>query len=319
MRIHLLTLALTIPAVAATAQRGVKLDNFTYQSVEFAAPSLEKVWADYGIYLPKGYDDDANAKKTYPWAIWLHGLRGDASRFQYGAAKVLDRLRGDDEIPEMIVVAPSAGRMTSYFNGEPDGDYEDLIVDDLIKSVEKKYRVSRRRTDRAIMGISMGGFGAFRLAFKHPDVFGAVAAHSSAMFPADPKNLSQRYARSARRMASILGDPIDAEVWAREIPTAMVAKMKPADLASLRIYFDVGDRDRYQFAPPNQEFHEVLEKAGVEHTFVLVKGGGHSWNSGLKDSSLEASFMFVGKSFARAGAKDAAGAKDKNDKDKTPR
>ena len=318
----LISLLLPLFATDVLAQRDggrrrsqdVELDNFTFQRVEYAAPSLERVWAEYGIYLPKGYDDEANAKREYPWVIWLHGRNESLTSFQRGGARVLDQLRGKGEIPEMILVTASAGRRTTYFNGERDGDVEDLIVEDLVKAVEKKHRVSKQRQHRAVMGISVGGFGAVRLALKHPDVFGAVAAHSSAMFPADPADLDRRYQRTAQGLASVLGDPIDEKKWAQEVPTAMVAHIKPESLQGLRIYFDVGSRDRYGFTQPNVDFHEALDKAEIKHTFELVEGGGHSWGSGLKDESLENSFKFVGASFSGKAPADAGAVK--NDKKK---
>ena len=307
----LIALTLTLPAADLLAQgdgrgRGgrdnsVELEHFTFQRIEFPAPSLESVWGEAGVYLPASYDEPENADKRYPWAIWLHGMNGSYRRFHTGAAPVLDELRGDGAIPEMIVVALSAGRRSVYFNGEQSGDYEDLVLHDLFDHIEEKYRVSKQRQHRAIMGISIGGFGAMRFALKYPDRFGAVAAHSSAVPPADPAELSERYARMASMMglSDVLGDPIDPEIWAKEIPAAMVTRIEPEDLHGLRIYFDVGSKDRYQFAGPNTELHESMKKAGIEHTFRLLDGGGHSWGSGFPREALEVSFVFVGDSMQR--------------------
>ena len=86
--------------------------------------------------------------------------------------------------------APGRRSRTTYMNGETGGDIEDLIVDDLVSHLQQRYRLSDRREDRAIMGVSAGGFGALKIALRHPDVFGAVATHSAAILPADPDDLA---------------------------------------------------------------------------------------------------------------------------------
>jgi enterochelin esterase-like enzyme len=288
-----------------------QLANFTVQRVEFAAPSLERVFGECGVLLPKGYDDDANATRRYPLAIWLHGMNESYTRFLDHGAPVLDALRSEGKVPDLILVAISAGRRTLYFNGERSGDLEDFIVRDVLGHVTAKFRVSEQRADRAIMGVSIGGFGAMRMALKHSDVFGTVAVHSAAVFPADPAELSEdtlRYAQfvgGSVGLDDILGQPFDPKIWQREIPTAILAHVDPKDLHGLRIYFDAGTNDRYGFAQPNQKLHEVLEKRGIAHTFRMIEGGGHSWGSGFTQRELETSLQFVAQGFAADEAQPA--------------
>jgi S-formylglutathione hydrolase len=176
--------------------------------------------------------------------------------------------------------------------------------------------VSKKRSERAIMGVSIGGMGALRIAFKFPERFGVVAAHSAAMFPADPKDIGDGRSRRmiegqirAMGWQELLGDPIDPKKWAKLIPTAMAATMKPADFKGLRIYFDAGSADRYGFGPPNVALHEQLEKQGIAHSFHYFDGGGHAWGTGSTQRALVDSLAFVGATFeksAEATAKSAA-------------
>jgi len=62
----------------------------------------------------------------------------------------------------------------------PPDRYEDYLVQDLISDVEAKFPVNSGRSHRAIIGISMGGFGAVNLSLKHPDLFIFAAGMSSA-------------------------------------------------------------------------------------------------------------------------------------------
>lgn len=73
---------------------------------------------------------------------------------------------------------------SSYYTNAvdpPQDRYEDYIVNDLILDVERRFPVAPGRSNRAIVGISMGGFGAVKLALRHPDLFSFVGGISSAI------------------------------------------------------------------------------------------------------------------------------------------
>jgi len=313
MRLVLLVLLSLIVVDQADAQRGrrrnhepVELENFSYEKVEFKAPSLDMDEGECGVYLPAGYDN--KAKRTYPWVIWLHGMNEDADRFHDGGgAKALDALRGEGKIREMILVAPSGPRRTIYANGEDGGDVADFILKDLVKFVEKKYQVSKERSGRALMGVSMGGMGALRFSLQDPEQFSTVAVHSAAAFPPDPTVLEGRSAERVQRsvqwlgLGELLGEPIDPKKWAKFIPSAIAMEKSPADMKGLRIFLDAGTEDRYGFGPPNEEFHILLEERNIEHSFTLVEGGGHSWGSGSMVERLAESLTFVSEGFAAEG------------------
>ncbi len=294
------------------APAAVELQNFTLESVDL--PDVPDV--RLAVYLPKGYAEKANAERRYPWAVWLHGRNENERKFQVdGGGKVLDELRGKGEIPELIFVSLGIGNQPIYIDVAGAGNQEKTVVEALPKFLAEKYRVLDDRSRRAIMGVSMGGFGAMKIALRHPEVFGTVAAHSSAFMPADPSALPPQYQRTVQRMiergglGDVFGDPIDVKKWQREMPLALAADLPLETLASLRIYFDAGTDDRYGFAPPNEEMHALLEKRKVAHTFELVQGGGHSWGSGSLQKQLVKSLQFVGAGFAAKAATPPAPAK----------
>ena len=301
MRYILLTALLSITCVAdALSQRrgrsrgpAQELKQFTYKTVDFPSPSIDGK-SSYGIYLPKGYDGEKNAERTYPLAIWLHGMRGSSRRFRSGGSATLDKMRKDDKIPEMILVTPSASSRPTYIDRGKGRNEESLILKDLMAHVEKNYRVSADRHQRAIMGVSMGAFGAMKMALKNPKLFGTVAVHSSPVLTADPADLG-RYRRFATQ---IFGDPIDKKEWAKEIPVALLETMDTKTLANLRIYFDAGTNDRYGFSPSNIALSERMTKAKIAHTFKSIEGGGHSWGTDSIQHAMQFSFPFVAKGFA---------------------
>src|SRR5262245_11407967 len=131
----------------------VELKNLTYQRVEFDTKDLTAGKAHYGVYLPAGYADPANAEKRYPWVIWLHGMREDERDFHSEAAKILDEAATAGKLSPFVLVAAAAPSRTLYMNGEAEGNVADLITKDLVADVQTRFHVSAKRADRAIMGI----------------------------------------------------------------------------------------------------------------------------------------------------------------------
>jgi S-formylglutathione hydrolase FrmB len=217
---------------------------------------------------------------------------------------VLDRLRGENKIPPLVFVVYRAPRGRSvYMNNEGPVDTEDLLTGDLVTQVQAKYRLATDAKQRAVMGVSAGGFGALKMALRHPDVFGVVAAHSSAVLPADPAELDQRrngmlQSLLTNGMDKELGNPVDKAKWQAHMPLAIVAAKKPADLKGLQIYFDAGTADRYQFCPPNEKLDQAMTAAGHKHLFRKVEGGGHAFGSDSMKENVAVSLQFVDAAFA---------------------
>lgn len=298
MRYILLTALVSISCITDAASQGRnreragKLTEFTFKTVDFPSPSVGGE-SSYGIYLPKDYDDEKNAKRRYPWAIWLHGMRGNSGRFRNGGSATFDKMRKAGKIPDMILVTPSASSRPTYIDRGRGRNEESMILKDLMEHVAKSYRVSKERRHRAIMGVSMGAFGAMKMALKYPKLFGTVAVHSSPVLTADPSELG-RYRRFATQ---IFGDPIDKKEWAKEIPVALLATMETKTLKGLRIYFDAGTDDRYGFSLSNIALSQQMKKAKIAHTFKSIKGGGHSWGTSSIQHAMQFSFPFVAESF----------------------
>lgn len=309
---------LLVLACAVEAQRNrrdegppPKLEHGSYEEQRFASAALDKE-IPYGVYLPNGYGKPENAETKYPIVIWLHGMWEDHMRFhRRGGSQTLDELIGKGEVPELVLVCPSPGRNTFYINGKDSGRAEDLIVEDLVRHIDATYRVETDRGKRALMGVSMGGMAALRIAFKHPDAFGTVATHSAALFPVDLDKLSERFKRVmghqyvAPMVKETFGDPIDAELWRASSPLALAATLPQEQLERLSIYFDAGTKDRYEFHQTNEALHEVLKDRGIEHTWRKIEDGGHSWGDGLAAHTLQDSFRFVARQFARASGQSA--------------
>ncbi|MBL8723766.1 MAG: hypothetical protein JNK49_06950 [Planctomycetes bacterium] len=314
----LLLSAALASSTAATAQNGERrgpqrgapaaLAQFTHRTASFKSEAVGKD-VPYAIYLPKDYDAEAQKDTKWPLVVWLHGMWEDHDRFHTrGGAPVLDQAVTDRLLPPCVFVLANGGRTSMYIDAGPGKNYQQLVQVDLLAHLAKTYRISDDRNQRALMGISMGGMAALRIGFTHPELFGTVAVHSSAVFPTNPKDLPPSLVQRASQFGldEVFGNPIDETLWRATNPLGLAEALEPKTLQGLRLYFDAGTEDRYQFGRTNELLHQTLDKKKVPHTFELVQGGGHAWGSGFRESSLRQSLEFVGEAFALAAARGAA-------------
>jgi S-formylglutathione hydrolase FrmB len=239
----------------------------------------------YAVQLPPSY---AAGKGLYPVLYVLHGLfEGPAFWEERGLPRIVEELWKKGELPEMIVVAPDGDN--SFFVDGPLGAYETLVVRDVVEHAESAYRARPGRDGRALLGISMGGYAALRMALSRPEMYGAVAAHSAVVLPEIPTAAAG--ARSGHLLAfqRAFGDPIDSRLWAASDPLSWAGKADPGRTPAL--YFDCGSEDRYGLFRGNEELHRRLQARGVAHTFAL-RPGNHGYE--YVRSVLAYSLKFIG-------------------------
>ena len=268
----------------------------TYAS--FHSASLDKD-LNYAILLPDSYNKDT--KRRYPVLYFLHGMNGSEREFERrGVAAAVEKMESAGKIGEFIIVSPAGGN-SFYINSKPGVRYEDAIVKDLIPYIESTYRAIGTRNGRAIQGISMGGFGALMIAFKHPEMFSSVTAHCAALFPELPKPSGED--RRAQFLSGLIGrmfgDPPDDNYFKANNPFDLAdSNLAAIKKSGIKIYFDVGDQDHYGFTPPNKAFDEKLSKLGLAHEFHVFPGR-HGWEYMI--SVADHSYEFLWKSFPAAG------------------
>jgi S-formylglutathione hydrolase FrmB len=231
----------------------------------------------YCVYLPASYDSGAkeNPPQHYPVLYFLHGL-GDNEKtlFNSGGWTMLDDLRQQHKLGDFLIVAPE-GRRSFYINSA-DGSvrYSDFFLQEFIPLIEKKYSISKGRNNRAITGISMGGYGALRFAFSHPEMFSAASAQSAALITESPRELDLA-ARSGAPLGKVLGDvfgdPINVSHWNANNPF-LLARKNAAALKKLAIYFNCGQDDNYGFEKGAAALHDELQKLGVKQEYHLYPG-----------------------------------------------
>jgi S-formylglutathione hydrolase FrmB len=231
----------------------------------------------YCVYLPAGYDASATQQppKRYPVLYFLHGL-GDNERtlFNSGGWTLLDDLRSQHKMGDFLIVAPE-GRRSFYINSASGSvRYNDFFLQEFLPQIESKYRIRPGRAGRAISGISMGGYGAVRFAFAHPELFSAVSAQSAALITESPQALdsaSQTGAPLAGVLGAVFGRPINVAHWNENSPF-ILARRNAAALRRLAIYFNCGQDDNYGFEKGAAALHDELQKEGVKHEYHPYPG-----------------------------------------------
>ena len=201
-----------------------------------------------------------------PTVYLLHGGGGDFREWSNDSD--VARFAEDG----LILVMPE-GNSSYYTNSAsaPQDRYEDYVARDVVADVEKRFPAATDREHRAVIGISMGGFGAINLSFHHPELFTFSAGLSSAIdVPSRPfsvKRISQY-----RHHRDIFG-PWGSHTRRQNDPFILAHS---ADLAQLPyLFLTCGDQEG--LLPANRRFARLLEDRHVRYEFHIVPGG-HDWN-----------------------------------------
>jgi len=234
-------------------------------------PSPVKV----SVLLPAGYQPTQNL----PLLLMLHGGGGD-NGFLARMRPTVEAAWAAGDFPPAVVVTPDVGR--SLYMDFKDGSqkWETFLVTEMIPELRRRYGLSDQRSKTVVTGISMGGLGALRLGFDHPDVFGGLAALEPGIEPAlafDDVKMRNRFQRDDAFFKTIFGDPVDRDLWKRANPANMVLANRDAILKSdLAIYIEVGDLDMFHLDEGTEYLHRVMWDHGVPHEYRLVRGADHT-------------------------------------------
>lgn len=229
----------------------------------------------YCVILPPSYD---SSQQSYSILYFLHGLGSDSEILIHsGGMDLINDLWSQKQIGEFLIVTPDAGR--SFYINSRDGKvrYEDFFIHEFIPYIEKKYRIRSDREHRGVSGVSMGGYGALRFAYRYAQLFGSVSAHSAALLATLPTGSASVYQGAIlnRVLGSAFGSPPDAAYWKQNNPFTMA--QNGAHPAGLKIYFDCGTEDDYGFDAGAKAFHGLLDSRHIPNEFHLYPGG-HDWN-----------------------------------------
>jgi len=213
------------------------------------------------VILP---DTLQSQNKKFPVLYLLHGAYGDYSDWTTKVPKIKEYANQY----QMIIVCPDGDPFSWYFDSPIDSSYryETYISKELITAIDKNYPTITSKSGRAITGLSMGGHGAFYLAFKHQDLFGAVGSMSGGMDLvrfADKKNYEL-----TKRLGNFKAFP---ENWINNTIINMTDLVIGSDL---KIVFDCGIDD-FLYGT-NIDLHKKLHSQNIPHDYT-ERPGKHSW------------------------------------------
>jgi enterochelin esterase-like enzyme len=225
----------------------------------------------YVVYLPGGYDTNANAR--YPVAYVLHGGSGTNQEWiDYGLLDAADRLIGSGTIPPFIIVLPQGDQeywvdhvidRRTGANGEKWGTY---TAKEVVPAVDARYRTIASPSGRAIGGLSLGGHASMQLSLNFPGIWSAIAATSPSLRPEGDA-------------PTYFG--FGAEFAARD-PLSLIGA-KPDLARGYTWWIDTGSVDPW--LAPATAIHEKLNALGITHEWHVFPGD-HSaayWSAHVED------------------------------------
>lgn len=251
----------------------------------------------YSIYLPSDYE---SSQRRYPVLYLLHGYSDDETGWaQFGEVqKIANETISKGDATQMIIVMPDAG--VSWYINDAAGKvkYEDFFINEFIPFIDSVYKTRSKKQYRAVAGLSMGGYGSFIYAMKHPDLFSAAAPlsaaiHSDYEITEMPDNL-KNYKFIELFGIDLAGKNRLTETWNKNSVLKLAATIAVEKLNQVNYYIDCGDDDRLVKA--NMELHSIFLDRKVKHEF-RVRDGAHNWP--YWRSALPEVLKFISESFHR--------------------
>ncbi|HVL70228.1 MAG TPA: alpha/beta hydrolase family protein [Vicinamibacterales bacterium] len=255
----LFILAFTLAAGSAgVAAQEVRLREETVQSA-----AMQRAMR-YRVLLPDGY---AASQRRYPVLYLLHGLTGN-----YTDWTTRTNLAEYSRSLPLIIVMPDGEN--GWYTNSAEGQYETYILTDLQADVVSKYRTLNSRYGRAVAGLSMGGYGALKMALKRPGAF-AVAGSFSGAFNVTREGELERLiaAGEAQRLGRIFG-AAGSETRKENDLVLLASATKAAGAPYL--YVDCGTSDNSLIAG-NRDVVAALHRSGAAYEYHEVAGG-HTWD-----------------------------------------
>jgi S-formylglutathione hydrolase FrmB len=308
-------LAAQVPTEVPPVVAGAK--PATVERVKIHGTALEgnlegnAVDRDALVFLPPSYAKDKS--RRYPVVYALHGYSIGADQWAR-EIHVPQTLEGAfaHGAQEMIVVLPDSKTVhngSMYSSSVTTGDFERYVEEDVVAWTDAHYRTIPRRSSRGLVGHSMGGYGATRIAMKHPDVFGSVYVMSPCCLsprgagspggdvekaleavktPADSAALSffarAQLASAAAWSPDPKNPPLYLELpmrggeprpdvlakWAANAPLSFLDQYAGNLRRYRAIGIDVGDQDRLR--ADAEKLHDALDRYGIVNVFEVYAG-----------------------------------------------
>lgn len=223
-------------------------------------------WRRVYIYCPPGYDTDRDTR--YPVLYLQHGSGEDERGWsnQGRAAFIMDNLiaerkavpmlvvmekgyatkQGEQQTPQPAGAAPNPARMFQAF--------DEVVSKDLVPYIDSTFRTVPNRDNRAIAGLSMGGFQAYQIGLNHLDLFSHIGGFSGAGGGFGGGAFDPKTAHN--------GVMADANAFNRRVPL---------------LFLSIGTAENPRFQDSVRGYRDALTKAGIKPVFYESPDTDHEW------------------------------------------
>ena len=230
----------------------------SYNNITYFSNALGKQ-SNMLVYVP-----DNLGEAPFRVVYQLHGHSDDATMWMWRS-----NISRYAEERGLMIVCPDGGKGYYTNSYQSDEYYEDYIIE-TVEFIDKVFNTSKKREDRFIGGLSMGGYGAMKIGLKHFDMFSSIGAHSAVMDIKDyyKKALEGVDENLAKRLMAIFG-PLES---LKDEDDIFYLVKKYGD--KVRIHFDCGVDD-FLFQN-NQDLHKFMVENNIKHVYNTYPGA-HSW------------------------------------------
>ena len=223
------------------------------------------------VVLPPGWQPGQSALVM----VFLHDGWGSERSFRrHGLAAVAMSLMQGGTIPPVIIASPR--HRGTFIVDSPRGEMESFVAEDLVPALEREFPgAGGSRDRRSVWGISMGGYGALKMALRHPESYGRVAALALWVQPL----AWDSYERNRTLWSRWVLEPVfgrsreESRFEANDI-VLIAAAADPATVPP--IYVRTGSRDRWEKGA--QELVALLRGRGIAVDAASIPGAKHDWS-----------------------------------------
>jgi S-formylglutathione hydrolase FrmB len=250
---------------------------------------------NFAVLLPQEYE---NSTDSFPVVYLLHGYGDDESAwYQWGSIQYYVDKYAAETVPA-IYVMPEA--FNSYYVNKYNGNYPmmDVLVTELVPAVDSMFRTIKDASGRAVMGYSMGGYGAMILPAKNPDVFktGVVLSMSfrtDSQYVAEPQDVFDYQWGPVFGGIGSSGSARFTDYFLANSPFHFFGDPGSQSFAGLNFFIDCGD-DEETLSETNGELHNLLRDLDYPHEYRM-RNGGHSWSYWQR--SLHEALVYISDAF----------------------
>jgi len=246
----------------------------------------------YAVLLPADYQ---NSGKDYPVVYLLHGFgETETGWYKGGQAQYYIDQNEAATVP-MIYVMPQG--FNTYYVNKYNGHYPymDFFVSELVPAIDSLFRTIPNAQHRAVMGYSMGGYGAMILPAKNPEVFktGVVLSMSfrtDEQYLAEPQNVFEYQWAPLFGGMGASGNERLTDYFKQYSPFHFFGTTGSQAFEGLNLFIDCGD-DEESLSVTNDAFHDTLRRLGIRHEYRM-RNGAHTWS--YWHSALPEALHYIG-------------------------